>query len=163
MSTVTPGKRAFKLNVFDLLVILAIVIVVAAVGLKWINDKTAAKQSSIREKYIATLKISAVEPSLATYLDKDKRIYFDTDGYVNATIGEVRTEPASVVYADANGTAVRSEDPYLVDIFVDVLIDDVAGDALLKIGRYSVHVGGKLAIKTFYVYGEGVVVDIQKQ
>ncbi len=154
------GRLFGKINLFDLLVILAVLVVIAGVGYKLLSNKNDAEKASNTTLYVATIRCAAVEPGFADALKKDDRLFFDLDNYVNAKIVAVREEKALISTPTTNGALVLAEDPRLLDVSVDIAIDDVNGDGLLKVGRYSVGVGGKFAIKTFYAYAEGVVTAI---
>ncbi len=158
------GRLFGKVNLFDLLVLLAILAVVAGVGYKLLSNRQQEQAAQNTTDWIVTIKASGMEPGFAEALRKDDKIYYDTDGYVNATISDVREEPAMVNVPTAIGTLVLAEDPRLKDVYVDVLVQDASGDIGVKIGRYTVATGNKIAIKTIYAfYDQGIVIDMRKQ
>lgn len=154
------GRLFGKVNLFDLLVLLALIAVVAAVGMKLVSARNEAQLAKSTKTYVVTVKVPGAEPTLVDAFGRDNRIYYDTIGYVNATIEAVRAEPASVTLPNAEGQAVLSQDPYLVDVYVDPKVEDISGDQLLKIATTAVQVGSELYLKTFYGFGKGIVVAI---
>ncbi len=156
------GRLFGKINLFDLLVILAILAVVAGVGYKLLSDRKQSAAAQNTTDWVVTVKFAAVEPGLADAFRLDSQIFYDTDGPVNATIGTVREEPAWETVPTADGRLVLAQDPRLMDVYAEVNVKDANGDGLLKVGRYSIGTGGKFAIKTFYAYSEGVVISIRK-
>ena len=156
------GRLFGKINLFDLLVILAVVVVIAGIGYKVLSDRRQSAAAQNTTDWIVTVKFAAVEPGLADAFRADSQIFYDTDGPVNAKVGDVREEPALVTVATSDGRLVLAQDPRLMDVYADVNVKDANGDGVLKVGRYSLGTGGKFALKTFYAYSEGVVIAIRK-
>lgn len=152
------GRLFGKINIFDLLVILAVVLVVAAVGYKLAN-KVNDNSAQVPEKiYIATVKCAAMPDSFAETLLRDPRIYYDTVGFTNAKIVDVREEPAIITTETADGQLVDAVHPTLKDVYVDIEISDRLDDPDVRIGKYAVAVGGKMTVKTIYALGADAVV-----
>lgn len=156
------GKLFGKVNLFDLLVLLALIAAVCGIGLKMIDTREQAAAASKTKTWIVTCRVPAVDPAVADAFGRDTKIVFDTVKNVNASIQAVRSEPASVTNPNADGQAVRSADPYLVDVYVDLKVEDLTNDDMLKIANTAVEVGSELYLKTFYAFGKAMVVDIQE-
>ncbi len=156
------GRLFGKINLFDLLVILAVLAVVAGVGYKLVSNGRQSAAAKNTTDWVITVKFAAVEPGLADAFRADSQIFYDTDGPVNARVGSVREEPAQVTVPTSDGRLVLAQDPRLLDVYAEVNVKDTNGDGVLKVGRYSLGTGGKFALKTFYAYSEGVVISIRK-
>lgn len=102
--------------------------------------------------------------TFAKALEKDRRIYYDNDGFTNARIVSIEEVPAVITVQTADGKLVETVDPNLKDVYVEIEIDDKQNDADIKIGRYAVAVGGKMTVKTIYAIGtESLVLDIREK
>lgn len=155
------GRLFGKINLFDLLVLLAILAVAAGVGYKMLSNQKQALAAQKTQDWVVTVKASAMEPGFADALRKDNKIYYDTDPKTNATITDVREEPAQVTVPTADGKLVLATDPRLMDVYIDLLVKDITSDPGVKISRYSVATGNKIAIKTVYAfYDQGIVVEM---
>ncbi|NLX64688.1 MAG: DUF4330 domain-containing protein [Clostridiaceae bacterium] len=154
MKVIDEKGRVFgKINIFDLLVLLALLIAVFGVGYKMISDKRKASGMVPTTTYIVTVKTPAMHPSYAEALRKDDRIYYDNFGFVNAKIIDVREEPAMITVQTADGRLVETQSPNLVDVTIDIEVKDTHDTPDIRIGRYAVAVGGKLTVKTIYAMG----------
>jgi len=154
MKVIDEKGRVFgKINIFDLLVLLALLVAIGGVGYKVISDKRKAAGTVPTTTYIVTVKTPAMLPSYAEALRKDDRIYYDNFGFVNAKIIDVREEPAMITVQTADGRLVETQSPNLVDVIIDIEVKDAHDTPDIRIGRYAVAVGGKLTVKTIYAMG----------
>lgn len=152
------GRLFGKINIFDLIVVLAVVLVVGAVGYKLVQNRKQASGQVPEKLYIATVKCAAMPDTFSAALLKDPRIYYDTIGFTNAKIVGVREEPAVITTQTADGMLVNAAHPSLKDVYIDIEIRDRLDDDDIKIGKYAVAVGGKMTVKTIYAMGADAVV-----
>jgi len=158
------GRIFGKINLFDLIVLLAFVFLAAGIGYKVVKDRAEAGNEVPVKTYIATVKCSAMPDSFAETLEKDKRIYYDNEGFTNARIVSIEEVPAVVTVQTADGKLVEAVDPKLKDVYLEIEIDDRQDDNDIKIGRYAVAVGGKMTVKTIYAIGtESLILDIREK
>lgn len=154
MKVIDEKGRVFgKINIFDLIVLLALLIAVFGVGYKVISDKKKALGSVSTTTYIVTVRSPAMLPSYVEALKKDNRIYYDNYGFVNAKIIDVREEPAMITVQTADGRLIETQSPNLVDVTVDIEVEDSHDTPDIRVGRYAVAVGGKFTVKTIYAMG----------
>lgn len=158
------GRLFGIINIFDLLALLAVGFLVAAIGMK-IAERSSEKQARTQTKtWIAVVKCSGVPDSFAEILMKDNRIYYESDGFVNARIVEVREEkaqPAGLIAADGISAVY---DQNLKDVYVHLEIEDDPSDESVKVGRYAVCVGGSFTVKTPYAYStNGIVLELYEK
>jgi len=158
------GRIFGKINLFDLIVLLAVIFLAAGIGYRVVKNRTDAGNQVPVKTYIATVKCSAMPDTFAKALEKDRRIYYDNDGFTNARIVSIEEVPAVITVQTADGKLVETVDPNLKDVYVEIEIDDKQNDADIKIGRYAVAVGGKMTVKTIYAIGtESLVLDIREK
>lgn len=165
MKLIDEKGRLFGLiNIFDLLILLALFIVMAAVGFKLAEKSAANKVETQTKTWIATVKCPSVPDKFADILMEDPRIFYETDGFVNAKVIGVKEEDAVVLIAGPGGEVIEGHDPNLKDAYVQIEVEDNAGDAAIKVGRYAVCVGGKLTVKTIYAASvDGLVIDLYEK
>lgn len=152
MKVIDEKGRIFgKINIFDLIVLLALLIAIGAVGYKVISDKM--KGIAPTTTYIVTVKSLAMSPSYTEALKKDDKIYYDNFGFVNAKIVGVSEEPAMITVQTSDGKLIETQSPNLVDVTIDIEVIDSLDTPDIRVGRYAVAVGGKLTVKTIYAMG----------
>jgi hypothetical protein len=158
------GRLFGKINIFDFILLIALVLVIGAVSYKVIQDRREKSGQIATKTYILTVKAEAMPDSFAEALQKDNRIYYDNDGFVNAKIINVREEPAVLKGLTDDGRIVKAESADLKDVYIDIEVADKLSDPDIKVGRYSVAVGGKFAVKTIYAMAsESTVIDIKEK
>ncbi len=158
------GRLFGKINLFDLIVVLALLVVVAGVGYKVVQTRQQAGMQEETKTYVATVKCFGMPDTFSEALLKDSRIYYDGNyKFVNAKIINVREEPAVVTIQTADGSLVSTVDPNLKDVYVELEIENKASEDSVKIGPYAVCVGGNVPVKTIYAFAAGtstVILDL---
>lgn len=158
------GRIFGKINIFDLMVLLAIVILVGGVSYKVIKDKREAAGQIPTKTYIVTVKSFAMPQTYSEALKKDNRIYYDNDGFVNAKITDIREEAAKITVQTADGQLKETLSPDLMDVTIDLEVVDKLDPPDIRVGRYAVAVGGKFTVKTIFAMGsDSVVLDIKEK
>ena len=156
------GRLFGKINIFDLIILLALLIGIGAVGYKVISNRM--KPLAPTTTYIVTVESLAMPASYTEALKKDDKIYFDNFGYVNAKIVGVSEEPAMITVQTSDGSLIETISPNLVDVTVDIEVIDSHDTPDIRIGRYAVAVGGKFTVKTIYAMGmDSVVTEIKEK
>lgn len=156
------GRLFGKINIFDLIILLALLIGIGAVGYKVISNKM--KPLAPTTTYIVTVESLAMPASYTEALKKDDKLYFDNFGYVNAKIVGVSEEPAMITVQTTDGSLIETKSPNLVDVTVELEVIDSHDTPDIRIGRYAVAVGGKFTVKTIYAMGmDSVVTEIKEK
>ena len=156
------GRLFGKVNVFDLIILLALLIGIGAVGYKVISNRM--KPLAPTTTYIVTVESLAMPASYTEALKKDDKLYFDNFGYVNAKIVGVSEEPAMITVQTTDGSLIETKSPNLVDVTVELEVIDSHDTPDIRIGRYAVAVGGKFTVKTIYAMGmDSVVTEIKEK
>ena len=144
------GKIFGKINIFDLFVLLALVIIIGLVGYKIIDKKRQSNNQIPTKTYIVTVKSFEMPPTYTEALKKDNRIYYDIDKFVNAKIIDIREEPAKITVQTPDGQLIEVESDTLQDVTIDLEVEDSLTTDDIRIGRYAVAVGGRITVKTIY-------------
>lgn len=158
------GRIFGKINIFDFLLLIAIVLAIGAVGYKMVKNKQESSGLIATKAYIMTVKSFAMPASYSEALKKDNRIYYDIDEFVNAKIISITETPAKLEVLADDGRVVQAESADLKDVIVDIEVVDKLNDHDIKVGRYSVAVGGKFTVKTIYAMAsDSLVMDIKEK
>ncbi|MGI6050739.1 MAG: DUF4330 domain-containing protein [Acetivibrionales bacterium] len=158
------GKIFGKINIFDLFVLLALVIIIGLVGYKIIDKKRQSNNQIPTKTYIVTVKSFEMPPTYTEALKKDNRIYYDIDKFVNAKIIDIREEPAKITVQTPDGQLIEVESDTLQDVTIDLEVEDSLTTDDIRIGRYAVAVGGRITVKTIYAMGaDSLVLDIREK
>ena len=156
------GRIFGKINIFDLIVLLAVILVIGAVGYKIVRNNQ--KGQILVKTYVITVKCSSVPEKFTENLKKDDRIYYDSDGFTNGKIVDIKEFPAVTTVETDDGKLVETENPGYKDVYVDIEVQDKLDEPDIRVGRYAVAVGGKFTVKTIYAMSqEGLVLDIQEK
>ena len=128
------GKIFGKINIFDLFVLLALVIIIGLVGYKIIDKKRQSNNQIPTKTYIVTVKSFEMPPTYTEAL-KDNRIYYDIDKFVNAKIIDIREEPAKITVQTPDGQLIEVESDTLQDVTIDLEVEDSLTTDDIRIGR----------------------------
>jgi hypothetical protein len=158
------GRLFGIINIFDLLALAAVILVVSIVGYRLAERNAEKKEKAGTKTWVATVKCPSVPDRFAESLMMDTRVYYDADGFVNAKVIDAEEEAAAILVAGSGGQVEEGRHPSLKDVYVTVEIEDIEGDACVKVGRYAVSVGGKFTLKTPYAYAQdGIVIDLREK
>lgn len=152
------------INIFDLLALIAVGFLLAAVGMK-IAEKSREKHRKTETKtWVATVKCPSVPDGFAESIMMDNRMYYESNGFVNAVIVGVREENAEIPETVSADGIHTSYDPSLKDVYVQLEIEDDPTDESVKVGPHAVCVGGNIPIKTRYAYSStGLILELYEK
>ncbi|MCK5811971.1 MAG: DUF4330 domain-containing protein [Clostridiales bacterium] len=159
MKIIDKKGRLFKLiNIVDLLVIIAIILVIG--GVFYVLSNSGAITVSPKEYYVATVKCEKVTQSVADNLNlDDKMVYNNT--FVNGYILYNEVVPAQIEFINSDNQLILVEHPILLDMTVDIVIEVDQGANFILLGKYHVNIGKDLVVKTSRVEVDGIVIDLQ--
>ncbi|MBN2853586.1 MAG: DUF4330 domain-containing protein [Clostridia bacterium] len=160
MKIIDEKGRLFKLvNVVDLLVILAIVLVVG--GVFYALSNSGAITVTPKEYYVATIQCKEVTPSVFDSLNIDDKIVY-SNTYVNGTILSKSVQPSKVEVLTDDNQLILVDHPSLVDVFVELVVEVEKGSDFIMLGKYQVNIGKELVVKTRRVEVNGLVLSIKE-
>ena len=144
------GKLFGIINPVDLIVILAVVAIVAAVGVKFLRAPVEAVVSE-RQEMEVTLRVRGAMPSLvdaACAIEPGTRLIAGNDYIAGASVVSVSAEDYVYTIADDKGVTVESVDPMKKDLVIVIKGSGSPADAILKIGNQEVRTGRGFIFKT---------------
>ncbi len=142
------GKIFGLINIVDLIVIVIIAAIVAAVGYRAVSPKVNAPAEGEGEKYCyVTLYGSTVVPESADTLKVGDKLIANNE-ITDGEIVSVEQTPAAYIGVDDEGKAVYSEHPMWKDITVVVKEKIDPSSVVLKVGNQEVRVNYTYILKT---------------
>ncbi len=157
------GKLFGKINLIDLLVVLLLIALVAALGWKLLGGKvTEAIESSgptyeyqvLCEKFPLQACESASEQVGGQLMASGQMI----DG----TITGCEIRPHTETMLDADGNAVEVEDPDTRDVLFTIRTKVEAVDNALSVGTQEVRIGKSHIVKTTMVEFTGTITSLER-
>ncbi len=144
------GKLFGIINPVDLIILLAIIAVVAAFGIKTLKEPVQAVVVEKPDMYV-TLRVRGAMPSLieaCKAIEKDSRLVAG-NSYVNdATVQSVAIEDYIYTGETAEGVSVLCNDPMKKDILIVVKSKASPNDPVIKMGNQEIRTGRGFIFKT---------------
>lgn len=159
------GKLFGLINVVDLFVILAVLVVIAGVGFKLISAKLEdASQEKV--KVTAVVRVRGAQEYLVENLKENdqvgKKMVSGTE-YVEGTVESVQFEDFYQQVAAADGSIVNSLDPVKQDVIftVQAEVEKDPESPITKIGVQEMRVGRNFTVKTDDFEILGVITSVE--
>lgn len=144
------GKLFGKLNIVDLVVVVLIVAIIAAVGVRFTSSKLNANglTPASEDKYCYVTAFASLQvPEVAEELHIGDHIAAGGK-YTNAEIVDIKVQPAAYIGVNSEGKAVYSEHPLWKDITVVIKEKVDPSNITLKVGGQEARVGFSYIVKT---------------
>ncbi|MFI3312959.1 MAG: DUF4330 domain-containing protein, partial [Eubacteriales bacterium] len=159
------GRLFGKVNLVDLLVVLAIVFAVGAVGWKVASPSVTSAVDSIRDIPPLTYEVRCinVDNTVATYAETQIGTQLMASGnMVDGYITDVLIEPGTEIILDSDGNPVVAENPSYktVTFTVEANIEPV-GNAY-TVGTQEVRAGKTHIVKTLTLEVQGIVTEMEE-
>ncbi|MFO7636885.1 MAG: DUF4330 domain-containing protein [Clostridia bacterium] len=158
MKIIDEKGRLFKfINVVDLAVILAIILVIAGVAYK----ARQANQGKVEvpDLFLVRVLCPMVPRAAVEQLKPGDQIVYG-NAFVNGYVVSVESSPAKIESTDAQGQYTVAYHPDRMDMVVVIRIDNPSHSRLIMLGKYQVNIGKEFVVKTARVEVNGVVLDI---
>jgi len=152
------GKLFGIINLVDLLILIAVLLVAGAVGYKMLAAPVAATITPEKEVEVVVA-IRGAMPYLVDEvmkLEEGERLIAGND-YVNGSIKSVTTEPYTFTTTTADGPIVEVTDPVKRDILITIKSSGNPDAPIFKIGNQEVRAGRGFTFKTQRVEVESLV------
>ncbi len=153
------GKLFKVINIVDLLVILAIILVIG--GIFYTLSNSGAITVAPKDSYVATIICKGVTQSVYDNLNENDKIIYG-NSFVNGYILDATKESAKIEIINENNEIIIIEHPSLIDIYIDVIIDVDKGSSYILLGKYQINIGKELVVKTARIEVNGLIIDIKE-
>ena len=150
------GKLFGVINLIDLVVVLLILFLAAAVGDKVLSPKIAASPTA-QSEVTAIIKLSLKSESVANSIQNGQQLVFGTNFINNAYITDVKFNAADYTSSDAQGLVHYEKHPSLKDIYVTIKAKINTNAPIYKVGSQELCVGKKFTLKTQTIEIDGSV------
>lgn len=152
------GKLFGIINLVDLLILLAIILVIAAAGYKMLA-KPVADVVAPEQEATVVVRVRGAMPYLVAELEKleeGERLIAGND-YVNGTIKSIESIPYVITTTTADGPIVQVTDPIKKDVLITITSAGNPDAPIFKIGNQEVRAGRGFTFKTKRVEVESIV------
>ncbi len=144
------GKLFGKLNIVDLVVVVIILAIIAAVAVRFTSSKLNANglNPASEDQYCYVTCFASLQvPEVAESLNIGDHIVAGGK-YTDAEIVDVKVEPAAYVGVNSDGEAVYSEHPIWKDVTVVIKEKINPSNITIKVGGQEARVGFSYIVKT---------------
>lgn len=153
------GKLFGIINVVDLLVLLAVVLVVGGVGWRILGPKIA-EVAAPTTKITVTSRVRGAYPrQLEEMLSHDvpSKLVSGNSYIDGADLVKIDSEPYVVQLPTDDGRLVNAVDPTRIDIIFTVEATVPQGGAVTKIGTQEMRAGRDFTVKTRYIEQSSII------
>lgn len=153
------NKKKFKINFFDIVIILIVVCVGAGVYFFTHKSPVAATK-----KLTYVVELNKTTPGLEDYIRIGDDLTENTKNYNMGKVVDVETVPYSKITPDyENNAYVDSVDPYYSTVLITVEADVTETASSYAVdGQYVVRAGTEVFVKGEGYAGEGYIVKINR-
>lgn len=160
--------KLWKLNAFDLLLILVIIIFVGAIGITHItsnnSDVVQAGNSNLGTKFTYTISINNLAETSADMLKVGDDVYERVSNTYIGKISKLDIREAKGNLETASGDIILATLPERIDVDITIETDGtIRNNEYLANGLIRIMVGNLKEIKTKYVMCSGTVSSIDRE
>lgn len=160
MKIIDEKGRIFGLiNIIDLCILLAVVLVVGVLGMKMMGKNVGVAGPSDTKEVVVRVKCTLKYEEAYKALAKGDKLVSGTS-FVGGTITDVSQEPAAYTVGTDDGRLVKTEHPFLKDIYVTFKMRGSETSPVLKLGSQEIRIGYKHTVKTQRVEIDGIIDSI---
>jgi len=149
------GKLFGLINIVDLLVLLAILLVIGGAAYKIKGQKGSDTARTVR----ATVLAPALRPEMLTGIKVGDRMVSGSS-FTDVVIKEIEIRPAFMITTDSQGQRVEAYDPYLKDLIVVVEGKTVISGGVINIGGQEIRSSKDYYIKSLTYDFKGMILDV---
>ncbi|HPU35821.1 MAG TPA: DUF4330 domain-containing protein [Bacillota bacterium] len=149
------GKLFGLINIVDLLVLLAILLVIGGAAYKIKGQKGSDAVRTVRATVLAT----ALRPEMLTGIKVGDRMVSGSS-FTDVVIKEIDIRPAYMITTDSQGRRVEAYDPYLKDLIVVVEGKTVISGGVINLGGQEIRSSKDYYIKSLTYDFKGMILDV---
>lgn len=150
------GKLFGLVNIIDLLVLGAVVLVLGGAAYKF---KSAGSAENTAKTVRATVIATALRPEMLTGIKVGDRMVSGSS-YTDVVIKDIKIKPAHMVLVDSAGRRVEAYDPYLKDLVVIIEGKTVIHGATINLGGQEIRRNKDYYIKSLDYDFKGLILDV---
>ena len=152
------GKLFGVINVLDLCVLMALLLVVGGVAWQLFGSKVVSAAAPT-SKMTVTMRVRGAHPRQLAEVEKNvpAQLVSGNDYIPNASLTKVSSEPYVVQNPTADGSIVESADPTRIDIIFTIEATVQAGGPIIKLGSQEIRAGRDYTVKTKYIEQSAII------
>jgi len=157
------GKLFGIINIVDLIIIIAVVLVIGAVAWQLFGDRVSDAVAE-EEELTAVVVIAGAHPDLVEEVMRQDLVgekMVSGNQYLSATITDVWLDDYVMQIPDSNAVIHDATDPTQKDIFIEISSTVAANTASPKIGSQEIRAGKTFIVKTQTFECSGVIYYVQ--
>ncbi|HEX2927370.1 MAG TPA: DUF4330 domain-containing protein [Ruminiclostridium sp.] len=153
------GRLFGKVNLIDLVVVILVLLLAAAVGYRAISPKIASSPTA-KGEVMAVVKVTNRSDTVVSQIQKGQTLISNNDYVPGATIEDVKAVPSDYTTQDAQGNVHVTKHPTLKDIYITIKVLTNTNVPVFKVGIQDLDVGKKFTVKTQTIEMDGSVEKI---
>lgn len=156
------GKLFGIINLVDLLILIAILLVAGAVGYKMLSQPVTQAIAPEKEAEVV-VRVRGAMPYLVDEImtiQEGEKLIAGND-YVNGTVKSIVAEPYVITTTTADGPIVQVTDPVKKDVLITVISSGNPDAPIFKIGNQEVRAGRGFTFKTKRIEIETIVQSVK--
>ena len=149
------GKIFGLINIIDLLVLAAILLVIGGAAYKMKGQGGSDTTRTVR----ATVLAPALRPEMLTGIKVGDRMVTGSS-FTNVVVKEFKVRPAYMITTNSEGRRVEAVDPYLKDLIVVVEGKTVISGGTINLGGQEIRSSKDYFIKSLDYDFKGMILDV---
>lgn len=144
------GKLFGVINVVDLLIILAVIVVIAAAGYKFLA-KPAGETFAPKAEMVVSMRVRGAMPYFTDEIMKlteGERLVAGNSFIDGATVVKIERVPYEMLVTTDDGRILNAVDPEREDVIITVKSPETKSSPNYKIGNQDVKIGRSFIFKT---------------
>ncbi|RCX12371.1 uncharacterized protein DUF4330 [Anaerobacterium chartisolvens] len=156
------GKLFGIINIIDLCVILAVILVAVVLGSKMFDTKIGPiPRSSEGKEVIVTVKCTVRNEVVASSLKEGSQLISLLNPEPNAYVKSVSYTALEAMSSNDAGQIVYSQDAKRKEMTIDFTMKTSSGNGIIKLGSQDVAINKEFIVKTHTFEAKGVIEGIE--
>lgn len=151
------GKFLGLINIIDLLVLAAVLLVIGGAAYK-IKGQGSAQSTPQTVK--VTVLAPAIRPEMLTNIKVGDKIVSGSS-FTNVVVKDFVIKPAYMINADSSGQRVETYDPYMKDVIFTLEGSTVISGGTINLGGQDIRSNKEYYVKSLYYEFKGQVVNVE--
>lgn len=151
------GKLFGLINIVDLLVLLAVLLVIGGAAYK-------IKGQGSAQNIAKTVKVTVITPSIRPEMLTNVRVgdkMVSGSSFTNVVVKDFKIQPAFMVNPDSDGQRVEAIDPYLKDVIFTLEGQTVISGGSINLGGQEVRSNKEYFVKSLLYELKGTVMSVE--
>jgi hypothetical protein len=151
------GKFLGLINIIDLLVLIAVLLVIGGAVYK-IKGQDNAQNAPKTVK--VTVLAPAIRPEMLTNVKVGDKIVSGSS-FTNVAVKDFKIQPAYMINPDSNGQRVEAVDPYLKDVIFTLEGSTVISAGTINLGGQDIRSNKEYFVKTLLYEFKGQIMNVE--